>query len=119
MKPVLVALALLLPTTALAQNAPPSLPPGWITTSNQSCKVWNPEPQPKETVTWSGGCKDGLAVGQGKLEWFVDGKPDAIFEGVYNTGKRNGPGVIIMPDGRRQQGMWIDDKPLRSRGPAI
>ena len=113
----------LLVSHAVAQPAPPLTPPvaqpDWITTTNQPCKVWNPQPQPNETVTWSGGCKDGLAAGQGVLQWFVGGKPDMKFEGIYLNGKRNGPGVIILPDGQRQSGAWINDEPLRGRGGAI
>jgi hypothetical protein len=39
--------------------------PGWIIATNQRCKIWNPEPKPNESVTWSGPCKDGLASGKG------------------------------------------------------
>jgi len=35
---------------AAAQQAKPK--PDWITTTNQPCKLWNPEPQPDESVTW-------------------------------------------------------------------
>lgn len=100
---------------ALAQDAAP----GWITATNQPCKIWNPEPQPDESVTWSGDCKDGLASGKGVLEWTENGKPDVKFEGQYVNGKRNGPGVLITPDGRRRQGMWVDDEPFVPNGDTI
>jgi hypothetical protein len=35
---------------ATAQTAN-STPPGWITATNQPCKIWNPAPQPNESVT--------------------------------------------------------------------
>jgi hypothetical protein len=89
-----------------------SAAPGWITATNQRCKVWNPEPRPNESVTWSGPCKDGLASGKGVLHWTEDGKPDAEFDGEYANGKRNGFGVIIAPDGRRGEGEWADDEPV-------
>jgi hypothetical protein len=94
---------------AMAQTEKP-LPPDWITTSNKPCKVWNPEPQPNESVTWSGLCKDGFASGKGILFWTEDGKPDVEFDGEYANGKRNGHGVIISPDGKRFEGDWVDDK---------
>src|SRR4051812_2997946 len=80
-----VALAVSLP--AVAQER--STPPGWITATNKPCKIWNPAPQPNESVTWSGSCKDGFASGKGVLHWTENGKPDAVFEGKYAKGKRN------------------------------
>jgi hypothetical protein len=96
---------------AIAQTDNPT-PPGWITATNQPCKIWDPEPQPNESVTWSGLCKDGLASGKGILRWTEDGKPDAEFDGEYTNGKRNGFGVMITPDGQRIEGEWVDDEPV-------
>ena len=76
---------------------------------NKPCKIWNPEPQPNESVTWSGGCKEGYASGRGVLRWTENGKPDVEFDGTYANGKRNGRGVIITPDGRRVEGVWVND----------
>jgi hypothetical protein len=94
--------------SALAQDRPAQ--PGWITATNQPCKIWNPSPQPNESVTWSGECKDSLASGKGVLRWTEDGKPDAEFDGEYANGKRNGSGVLILPDGTRVVGVWSDDE---------
>ena len=111
------AIALLLAApAALAQT---DATPGWITATNQPCKIWNPVPQADESVTWSGGCKDGLASGKGVLQWTENGKPDAKFDGEYVKGKRNGPGVLILPNGQRSQGMWVDDEPFVPRGDTI
>ena len=96
---------------AIAQTDKPATP-DWITTTNQPCKVWNPEPQPNESVTWSGPCKDGLASGHGLLSWTENGKPDLVYEGDYANGKRNGHGVMITPDGKRFEGDWVNDKLL-------
>ncbi len=92
--------------------------PGWITTANQVCKVWNPEPQPNETVTWSGGCENGLASGKGVLQWTENGKRDVEFESEYKNGKRNGPGVIITPSRQRFKGVWVDNNLLAGNGDA-
>lgn len=108
------AIAASVPASAQSGNAA-----GWITATNQSCKIWNPEPQPNESVTWSGGCKDGLASGQGVLRWTENGKPDAEFDGAYADGKRNGPGTLILPDGSRSQGVWADDEPYVANRNAI
>ena len=116
---VIVAGAILLfafPATAQTDD---SAAPTWITASNQPCKIWNPEPQPNESVTWSGSCTDGLASGKGVLKWTEDGKSDVEFDGEYAKGKRNGPGVMITPDGKRVTGEWINDDLLTPDRDAI
>jgi hypothetical protein len=121
MKHFAVAAAVVFVSVVLAEAAPAAdpAPPGWITAKNRACKIWNPEPQPNESVTWSGGCKNGFASGKGILKWTENGKPDAEFEGVYANGKRNGPGVLITPDGKRIDGTWSDDQPLTASGDSI
>ena len=94
-------------------------PPDWITAANQPCKIWNPAPEPNESVTWSGQCTDGFASGQGILRWTVNGKLDAVFEGSYAMGKRNGHGVLMTADGNRIEGEWRNDMLLVPAGDAI
>lgn len=101
------AVTLCISLPAAAQDQPS--PPGWITATNQPCKIWNPAPQPGESVTWSGPCKEGFASGKGELRWTENGKPDAEFDGEYANGKRNGVGVLTLPDGTRTAGEWSDD----------
>jgi hypothetical protein len=84
--------------------------PDWITVSNQPCKVWNPRPVPNESVTWSGECRDGYASGPGTLRWTVDGQLDAVYEGTYVNGKRQGHGVLTLANGRRIEGEWFNDE---------
>ncbi len=103
---------------AMAQPNNPAHP-DWITTTNKPCKVWNPEPQANESVTWSGPCKDGLASGKGVLLWTENGKPDVEFDGEYANGKRNGHGVLITPDGKRVEGEWVNDQLLAGDNNAI
>ena len=111
----LCGFALLLPATAQDRHVAGD----WITASNQNCKIWNPEPQPNESVTWSGGCKNGFASGKGVLKWTENGKPDAEFDGEYANGKRNGAGTLITPDGQRATGIWSDDEPVQNDPNAI
>jgi hypothetical protein len=108
---IAAATILLVSFKAFAQTDS-AAPPGWITATNKPCKIWNPEPQPNESVTWSGDCKDGLASGKGVLRWTENGKPDEEFDGEYANGKRNGFGVMISPDGQRTPGEWADDQPI-------
>ena len=116
---VIAALVTVSLALAAAAQTDKTEAPGWITAANQPCKIWNPEPQPDESVTWSGGCEGGFASGQGVLRWTENGKPDVEFDGEYAKGKRNGPGVIITPDGRRMAGVWVDDEQLAAPGNSI
>jgi hypothetical protein len=111
---VIVFAVMFVVAQAAAQPEKPK--PDWITTTNQPCKVWNPEPQPDESVTWSGDCKDGLATGKGSLRWTENGKPDVEFDGEYRNGKRNGHGVMSTPDGDHVEGVWVDDMLLTGDG---
>jgi len=110
---IIAAASLLLAAEAVAQANNP-LPPDWITTANQACKVWNAQPQPDQSVTWSGACVDGLASGKGVLRWTQSGKLDLQYEGEYKEGKRNGPGVLTV-DGFSVEGVWMDDNLILSR----
>lgn len=118
--PAIIATAAILfvAVQVMAQTEKPTQP-GWITTSNKPCKVWNPEPQADESVTWSGPCKDGFASGKGILFWTENGKPDVEFDGEYANGKRNGHGVLITPDGERLEGEWMNDQLLTGDQNAI
>jgi len=115
---IATAVILLVTSQAIAQKDD-AAHPDWITTSNKPCKVWNPEPQPNESVTWSGPCKDGFASGRGILRWTENGKPDVEFDGEYANGKRNWHGVMITPDGKRVEGQWVNDQLLAGDGNTI
>jgi hypothetical protein len=71
----------------------------WIA-DKKGCKIANPFPQPGESVTWSGGCKNGLADGRGSMQWFIDGKPMDKFEGNLKEGWADGQGTLEREDGR-------------------
>ena len=62
-----IAMALLawslMTATALAEGR-------WQQVENKAnCAVWNGEPQPNETVSWTGDCVSGKADGYGKEVW--------------------------------------------------
>lgn len=88
-------------------------PPSWITDSKTGCKIWNPSPEARETIRWSGGCEGGYAQGKGTLQFFENGKPGDRFEGEYQAGKRNGHGVVTMSNGTRIEGDWRNDELLQ------
>src|SRR5262245_61361564 len=111
-----LALALVVggPAAAIAQSRPPAPAPdmiaapgkaGWVVDSRKGCWLWNADPQPNETVTWSGACgPDGRATGKGTAEWFLDGKPDGRYEGELRDGKLHGRGVYTWTTGNVYDG---------------
>ncbi|MDT8900112.1 hypothetical protein [Anaeroselena agilis] len=80
----------------------------WSLTDN-GYKIWNPCPQPNETVTWSSGAdEEKYATGKGVIQWFEDGKPVMGYEGDVVKGKANGKGIATWPDGDRYEGDFVD-----------
>jgi hypothetical protein len=98
---------------APATQAQSGKPPGWIADSKTGCKVWNPAPQARETIRWSGTCEGGYAQGRGTLQWFENGRAGDRYVGEYQAGKRNGHGVVTMSNGTRIEGDWRNDELLQ------
>ena|SRR5262249_3388774 len=103
----LSAALILLALPAQAQELQPTL----ITDSRTGCAVWNLYPDPKDSITWSGACANGLAQGRGILQWFTDGKEYARYEGEYRDGKENGKGVMTWANGDRFKGEYRNGLP--------
>ena len=94
------------------------------------CYVWNPNPQPGETVTWTAECAGGLVQGTGTIRWItaggwqtstgrrVDGKPDghtiyrnedgSVWEGPYVNGERNGHWITRQANGTVGEGPYVN-----------
>lgn len=85
-------------------------PPGWIADARTGCQIWNADPQPDESITWSGACADGRATGPGVLQWFENGRPTVRYEGEYRDGRANGRAIYVWPDGARYEGDYLDDR---------
>ncbi|MBI1395069.1 MAG: hypothetical protein GC151_03735 [Betaproteobacteria bacterium] len=79
-------------------------------TDQNGCRIYNPVPRPEETVTWSGGCKDGFAEGKGVLQFFLSGIADESYEGEMKGGYADGHGTQMMVDGGRYEGEWSHSK---------
>jgi hypothetical protein len=65
----------------------------FVADATSGCKVWNPHPQPNETVSWSGSCVNGLAQGPGSLQWLNGNKPYEKDQGDWNEGRQFGRGT--------------------------
>ena len=84
----------------------------WMELSNQAeCYVWNPYPQPDETVTWTGGCVEGAAQGAGTLKWVYDGgQKTSAGTGRLQAGQFHGRWVSRDADGGTQEGSYVAGK---------
>jgi hypothetical protein len=83
---------------------------GWTADARTGCRVVNPHPQPDETVTWSGACKNGFAEGQGLLQWFQSKRPFERYEGEMLGGQMDGHGTLITGNGGRYVGGFHNGK---------
>ena len=81
-----------------------------LISDDRGCKVLNSNPQPNESITWSGNCRDGYADGQGVLQWFKDGKAGSRYEGNMVNGRSNGKGINTYESGNRYDGDWVDGR---------
>ena len=82
----------------------------WIADSKTNCKIWNDNPQPNETISWSGECVDGYAAGTGVNIWYKDGKESERYEGEMKKGKHDGKGTATLANGLKYEGDWVDGK---------
>ena len=80
---------------------------GWATDAASGCKIGNDSPVPGETVTWTGACYNGLAMGQGKVQWFYNGKPYESYVGGMLEGRKHGKGRITRADGEVEEATFV------------
>lgn len=111
-----------------------SLGERWQAVENLSdCAVWNPFPQARETVLWTGACLDGRANGRGVETWryylqgvwreevyrgpLVNGRSHGYgaFDGVFgdyvgswSNGVFHGCGVLTLADGSVFEGEFVN-----------
>ncbi len=82
----------------------------WMADARTGCKVWDPVPEPTESVRWSGACVDGFASGPGVTEWLENGAVTERTEAARAGGHLQGRGVQTMVNGDRFEGIWRDDR---------
>ena len=98
--PVTICLVILVALSFPAFAASPQ----WIADPRSGCKVWNENPQPNESISWTGGCRGGLALGRGILQWFKNGKADERFDADFRDGRMDGHCIYSDPSGDRFDG---------------
>ena len=77
--------------------------------SHPGCFLWDDHYYTDQTVTWSGGCSDGLASGTGTLTWVRDGKEDK-HSGILQEGKWHGHWVLRFASGSVEEGLYVVGK---------
>ena len=87
----------------------------WLA-DNKGCKLWDSNPQPDETVTWTGACQSGFAEGPGIRQWIVSGKPGSRYEGSFIGGKANGKGTTYFPNGLKIEAEFANNNTV---GPVV
>ena len=107
-EPTRAALSQALASAGVAAGTKP-VGPNWIVAENQPCQLHNSNPIPNETVTWSGGCVDGKAHGEGRWEWRT---PEglAVYVGSMRAGRNHGRAVYTHHNGAHYEGDYVDGK---------
>lgn len=104
MRPSLVLIALAWPVAALAAPDLSGADPHWIKDSASGCWAADPEPEPGESIAWSGACAGGLVSGEGKLTWYKNGRITGTDEGNFKAGEISGHARILRADGTSYEG---------------
>ncbi len=91
------------PTPNTASN------PGWIADKITGCNIWNPDPQPNESVTWSGPCVAGEAFGQGVEQWYNKESVGNRIEGTIRFNRFQGNVTVNYPSGQKFVGTISDN----------
>jgi MORN repeat len=95
---------------ACAAAIAPARAGDWSTDLGFGCRVWNPNPQPDETVRWAGTCANGFAHGHGAAQWFKNNLPFETDEGEWQQGRQVGHGSQAWPSGH-YEGDLVDGEP--------
>jgi hypothetical protein len=106
---VIAALALAAGDAAAQENRAPAKLPGFVTDSRTGCRVWNNWPDAVDGVTWDGPCVQGLAQGQGTVQWFAGLVASTRYVGAMRGGMREGRGVTTFAEGR-YEGQYVRDR---------
>jgi len=101
-KPLMVFSLVLTASLSLALQA--SEAKGHWIADAKGCKVFELDSLPHESITWSGACVHGFADGEGRLQWFLKGKPNGTYTGTLSAGQLAGTGLFEYANGARYEG---------------
>jgi len=109
MRPLVRGTAAAALAAGLIVAAPSAHAGEWIA-DKSGCRVWNPNPQLDESVTWSGSCSNGRAEGNGILRWLKGNIPVETDEGEWRDGRQVNKGTQSWSTGR-YEGQLADGEP--------
>ncbi|PSK93364.1 hypothetical protein [Taibaiella chishuiensis] len=99
---------------ASAQNGQPQ----FIKDAMKGCLVWDEYYGPQDKVTWTGGCKNKYAEGQGTLTWYEGEQLTATYEGALRQGKPAGQGRYDIRNYARMEGTFYNGQ-LNGKGKMV
>lgn len=79
----------------------------FVKDTKSGCMVWN-DISPEMTVTWSGGCKDKYADGEGTLTWFENKNIIASYTGQMQKGYVTGKGKYVYEGWGSSEGNFVN-----------
>ncbi|MCI5222155.1 MAG: hypothetical protein D3924_05665 [Candidatus Electrothrix sp. AR4] len=108
----------------------------WVIDQETQCQVWDSDPKPNQSITWSGECENGKADGEGVARWYEKNKEIGSIQGVMKEGRcqgecfvriavgkqqikyvgqlednnLHGKGTFTWPDGNEYSGDWLQGK---------
>jgi len=103
---VLAVLGFALASGAASAQSPAGI---WLADSKTGCRVWDPAPEPEESVRWNGACRNGFADGTGVVEWYKAGSINETIEGTLRAGHLEGRALSHLANGTRVEGEYRND----------
>lgn len=83
-----------------------------VTDISKGCSVLLKHTFQDDSITWSGGCKNGFADGYGKMIGFTKGTQTSTYIGFMQHGKPHGKGVYTFWGNRKLEGNFSSGEPL-------
>ncbi len=109
-RPIARGIAATALTACLMTAAPLAYAGEWIADTKSGCRVWDPNPQLEESVTWSGSCANGRAEGHGIAQWSKGGIAIETDTGDWRDGRQVNNGTQSWAGGR-YEGEMADGEP--------
>lgn len=107
MRPHAFLFLVLMPAVACAQEFPLTVKEVAIVAAENDCKVYGPG-VPTAKAVWTGPCKDGLAEGQGTLQWTYSGAKGERYQGEMKGGRYHGLGYTMNAGNTQYEGYFVD-----------
>lgn len=83
---------------------------GW-TKTDKGCHVWNEDAEEGDSATWSGGCVDSYAEGNGTMVGKSGSEVMLTYSGMMKRGKFQGQGTATLSGEGTFVGEWRDGEP--------